>query len=87
MGICQLIAVFLCLTGAALAQPSSLNALPGFDPGAIDHSLSPCTNFYQYACGTWLKNNPIPSDQASWGRFDELQEHNREILQFHADCT
>lgn len=40
----------------------------------------PCVNFYQYACGTWMKNNPIPADQSHWGRFDELAERNRQIL-------
>ena len=81
MRITIVLALGVCCAGAAWAQRGNLNAtLPGFDPGAIDRSTSPCTNFYQYACGTWLKNNPIPSDQASWGRFDELQEHNREVL-------
>jgi len=37
-------------------------------------------DFYQYACGTWMKNNPIPPDKARWGRFDELAEHNLYIL-------
>jgi endothelin-converting enzyme/putative endopeptidase len=53
---------------------------PGFDLNAIDRKMNPCDNFYQYACGTWLKNNPIPSDQSSWGRFSELNERNREVL-------
>ncbi len=55
-------------------------AIRGLDLGAIDRAANPCDNFYQYACGTWLKNNPIPADQASWGRFSELAERNREIL-------
>src|SRR5277367_4195339 len=53
---------------------------PGFDAKALDLSVSPCSNFYQYACGTWLKDNPIPNDQSSWGRFSELDQRNREVL-------
>jgi putative endopeptidase len=52
----------------------------GIDLGAIDRAASPCNDFYQYACGTWMTNNPIPSDQSRWGRFDELAERNRQTL-------
>jgi endothelin-converting enzyme/putative endopeptidase len=64
------------LFAATLAAQSS----PGFDAKALDTAVNPCANFYQYACGTWLKNNPIPNDQSSWGRFSELAESNREAL-------
>jgi endothelin-converting enzyme/putative endopeptidase len=37
-------------------------------------------DFYQYACGGWMKSNPIPADQSRWGTFEELAERNREIL-------
>ncbi len=62
--------------GLAGAQKMS-----GFDAGALDKSVSPCVNFYQYACGGWLAGNPVPGDQSRWGRFDALQERNRTILQ------
>lgn len=51
-----------------------------FDLNAIDKSVDACTNFYQYACGSWRKENPIPADQSSWGRFDELHQNNQFIL-------
>src|SRR5271156_802151 len=61
--------------------PTSIPKKPiSFDLPAIDKTADPCTNFYQYACGNWMKNNPIPSDQVRWGRFNELTERNNYLL-------
>ncbi|HWZ51254.1 MAG TPA: M13 family metallopeptidase [Granulicella sp.] len=67
--------------GDGVSAPSSEPKKPvSFDLSAIDKTADPCTNFYQYACGNWVKNNPIPSDQVRWGRFNELSERNNYLL-------
>lgn len=59
---------------------AEMKNIPSFDSSALDKAADPCVDFYQYACGGWMKNNPIPPDQAAWGRFNELAERNRAML-------
>ena len=71
----------LCVLGLSAQTPAGPASRPlQFDLNAIDKAANPCTDFFQYACGGWIKNNPVPPDQAMWGRFSELAERNREIL-------
>jgi putative endopeptidase len=87
MRMFQLFMAAIVLTGIAAAQGATdqkqgsvPKEVPSFDVNALDKSADPCVDFYQYSCGGWLKNNPIPSDQAAWGRFNELAERNRVFL-------
>ncbi len=73
--------------GAAKDQPTAPPVLRSFDTAAIDKSADPCTDFFQYACGNWVKNNPIPSDQVRWGTFSILAERNRYLLWQELDAA
>jgi len=74
----------LLIAGFSFAQAQSSaevpREIPVFDINAIDKTVDPCVDFYQYACGTWRKNNPVPADKARWGRFDQLSDRNLYIL-------
>ena len=52
----------------------------GFDLSNLDRSVSPCDDFFKFAGGGWIKNNPIPRAYPRWGSFNELANHNQDVL-------
>src|ERR1019366_6882360 len=51
------------------------------DKANMDLTVKPGDNFYQYANGTWIKNNPVPASKTRWGSFDELRQESSNRLQ------
>jgi len=78
--------LLLALLGAASpALPAetplaSLPYTPGLDVSAMDRSAEPCVDFYRFACGGWMRNNPIPPDESRWSVYGKLARENQRFL-------
>jgi putative endopeptidase len=78
----RLLAFLAIITLPGLAQQplTSLPYTPSLDIPSMDRSVEPCQNFYLYTCGKWIKNNPIPADQARWDVYGKLTYENQLFL-------
>ena len=65
---------------AQKAQEPVLPYYPSLDLRSMDRSIDPCVDFYEYSCGGWKKNNPIPADQTSWSVYGKLYQDNLNFL-------
>jgi putative endopeptidase len=89
------LAALMCLAVRIPAQvPVDAPTFHGVDTADMDTSVKPCVDFWEFANGRWLAQNPIPADEPAWGVNDQIDEHNFAILHAildqaaaHADAT
>lgn len=65
------------MVGCQMPQEKGPNSL---DFAAMDTAVAPGADFFQYANGTWLRENPVPETDSRWGSFNELQEENNKKI-------
>lgn len=68
------------LTVLANTKPKSKGDFKAIDPKNIDTKVRPQDDFYHYANGMWIKNNPIPGTEVRWGSFSVLQDNTYKKL-------
>lgn len=72
--------IFTLLLCAGSLQLSAQNGRSGVDSSNLDLTANACDNFYAFAAGGWMKNNPMPETESRWGTFNKLAKQNDEKI-------
>lgn len=78
MNLQELKSYFAILGIVAASYSASAQQHPAklIDPANMNLSVKPGDDFYEYASGAWIKNNPVPAKETRWGSFNELRDFN-----------
>jgi putative endopeptidase len=85
LAVAAFVVLLCCVMGAKAQVPAAqpLKAMPyspSLDVTSLDRTVDPCVDFYKFTCGGWMKNNPIPADQAAWSVYAKLANENQQFL-------
>lgn len=70
----------MAIASAAILQSCQPSLKSGIDTANLNQDVRPADDFYQFACGGWIKNNPLPAAYSRYGSFDVLTENNNKRI-------